>query len=129
METCINFKPLVLLVLFLHDPLEQSLRKNRIGVHLSVYQMELTSRYNSISSASAALSIMKSKWGGSSWPNSKVDLVHAVLGKAAGGGVAYVGSLCNTGYGFGVSTGLTGSYKSMNNAMVWDSMVFAHELG
>ena len=46
-----------------------------------------------------------------------------------GGGVAYVGVVCNPNVGFGLSTGLSGEYQSMGNSLVWDMFVFMHELG
>mmetsp|Transcript_28603 Transcript_28603/g.58577 ORF Transcript_28603/g.58577 Transcript_28603/m.58577 type:complete len:376 (-) Transcript_28603:116-1243(-) len=57
------------------------------------------------------------------------DIHHALLGKGLGGGVAYLGVLCNTAYGFGLSASLSGGYRSMDNSVVWDMMVVMHEIG
>jgi hypothetical protein len=130
METFINnFKSLVRLVLFLHDPLEQSLRKNRIGANLKVAKIEYTTAYDSATSTSSALSIIKAKWGGNSWPSSNTAIVHGLSGKSLGGGVAYVAVLCNQNYGFGFSASLSGSFRSLDNTAVWDQMVVSHEIG
>jgi hypothetical protein len=40
-----------------------------------------------------------------------------------GGGIAYVGVICDSDYGFGLSASLSGNYVSMGNAVVWDMMV------
>lgn len=91
--------------------------------------MERTDVYNKIKSASDGLTVMRQKWGGNKWSNSNVDLHHAVLGADLGGGIAYVGVVCNKNYGFGVSTSVKGSFKNMNAGVTWDSMVFTHEIG
>eukprot|EP00986_Skeletonema_menzelii_P004069 scaffold1349_cov94-Skeletonema_menzelii.AAC.1 len=91
--------------------------------------MELTTRYNNIKNTMAGLNIMRNNWAGNKWSNSQVDLHHALLGKSLGGGVAYVGVVCNKNYGMGVSTSISGSFSSMGAGVVWDSMVFTHEIG
>ena len=102
---------------------------NRVDTHLNVFQMELTTRYNNIKNTMAGLDIMRSNWAGNKWSNSQVNLHHALLGKSLGGGVAYVGVVCNKNYGMGVSTSISGSFSSMGAGVVWDSMVFTHEIG
>ena len=96
---------------------------------MNVFQIELTDRYKNIKTASDGLNIMRNKWAGNKWSSNQVDLHHAILGKRTGGGVAYVGVVCNKNYGFGVSASISGSFKSMNNAVTWDFMVFTHEVG
>ena len=51
------------------------------------------------------------------------DLHHALLSRDLGGGIAYLGQICNSDYGFGLSTTLSGDYASMGSAVVWDMMV------
>ena len=72
---------------------------------------------------------MKKNWAGNKWSNSKVDLHHALIGKRVGGGVAYVGVVCNKNFGFGVSGSVSGSFKNMDSPVMWDFMVFTHEVG
>ena len=71
---------------------------------------------------------MVARYGRTSWhytsPSGvKPDLHHALLGKDLKGGIAYVGVICREDYGFGLSASLSGSYRSMSNAVVWDMMV------
>ncbi|HEX6202412.1 MAG TPA: M12 family metallo-peptidase [Thermoanaerobaculia bacterium] len=66
---------------------------------------------------------------------------HFVSGKALGGGVAYVGSLCEShlapgsSYDYGVSASISGSFSwngdpaSDPAAVVWDIVVVLHEIG
>lgn len=60
------------------------------------------------------------------------DLAHLVSTRSLGGGIAYLNATCSTGFGYGVSANLAGSFPyplvnhSGNN---WDINVVAHELG
>lgn len=47
----------------------------------------------------------------------------------AGGGLAYVGVLCEPSWGYGVSFGLKGDFSAANPQIVWDADVIAHEIG
>ncbi len=66
---------------------------------------------------------MVARYGRTSWhytsPSGiKPDIHHALLGKHLGGGMAYVGVICNPGVGFGVSGGISGAFVSMGNAAI-----------
>ncbi|TAJ21195.1 MAG: hypothetical protein EPO68_05300 [Planctomycetota bacterium] len=58
-------------------------------------------------------------------------LAHFISGGLYFGGVAYVDVICNTWWGFGVSTGITGGtpFPVAPSWMTWDFFVYAHELG
>jgi hypothetical protein len=56
------------------------------------------------------------------------DLHHALLSRNLGGGIAYLGVLCNPNFGFGLSASLSGSYRGMGNALVWDMMVVSFDI-
>jgi len=78
------------------------------------------------------LNEFQAAWAGS-WPAS-ADLAHFISGASLGGGVAYVGALCNQSYGFGVSASIGGninwgSFTGAPSATNWDFVVVAHELG
>jgi hypothetical protein len=93
--------------------------------------MNLNTNYDSSTSTSAALTTMRTKyarstsvgWHYTSPSGIKPDLHHALLSKSLGGGIAYIGVICNSDYGFGLSASLSGTYSSMGNAVVWDMMV------
>jgi len=104
--------------------------QKEVDTHLSIVEIKQVNRYDSSSSAGDALAIQRNQLIGGNWPNADADLVHAILGRNLGGGVAYLGQICNTNYGLGVSAGITGTYKiGSPKAMVWDIVVVAHELG
>ena len=91
--------------------------------------MELTDKYKNMKSAGQGLDIMRNRWAGNNWSDDKVDLHHMLSGKKLGGGIAYVGVVCNQNYGMAVSTSIAGSYTSMDAGVTWDAMVFTHEVG
>jgi hypothetical protein len=53
---------------------------------------------------------------------------HFLSGKRLGGGIAYVGALCN-GAGYGFSASLAGNFDLDQPRAVWDAIVVAHEIG
>ncbi|MEM7048801.1 MAG: M12 family metallo-peptidase [Acidobacteriota bacterium] len=57
------------------------------------------------------------------------SLVHFLTGKAMGGGVAFVGSLCDTVMGYGVTGEISGRWEPSNPLAVLDLFTFSHELG
>ena len=109
--------------------------ETEIDTHLNVLHIALNDIYDSTTNTGQALGVMvdtynrASSWHYTSPEGIQPDLHHALLSKYLGGGIAYVGTICNQDYGFGLSAGLSGSYQSMGNALVWDMYVFMHEIG
>jgi len=103
-----------------------------IHTHLNVIAIAYTAAYDVATGSGNALDIMRANFGKSSYTEpfhyEGADLHHALLGKGLGGGIAYVGALCRSDIGFGLSASLTGSYTSMNEATVWDMKVFTVRL-
>ena len=103
--------------------------QTEINTHLNVLHIDLNSNYESATSSGGALQIMRSKfarsggWHFASPSGVQPDLHHALLSRNLGGGIAYLGVLCNPTYGFGLSGSLSGNYRGMGNALVWDMMV------
>ncbi len=56
------------------------------------------------------------------------DIVHFVSGKAVQGGIAYIASVCDPHYQFGVSQ-VFGSFDLSNPQQIWDVLVVTHEMG
>ncbi len=60
------------------------------------------------------------------------DLTHMLSGRALGGGVAWVGTVCDSSLGFAVSANLNGFFPTPledHSYQNWDIVVFSHELG
>jgi hypothetical protein len=55
-------------------------------------------------------------------------LVHFLSGRKVQGGIAYLNGLCSATYGYGVSQ-VYGSFDLSRPSLIWDVLVFAHELG
>lgn len=56
------------------------------------------------------------------------DVAHLLGGRRSYGGIAYVGAMCNTNYGYGVSN-IYGTYTYPTSSYTWDVNCVAHELG
>jgi hypothetical protein len=67
-------------------------------------------------------------------PPVSANLYHFLSGASLGGGIAYIGVLCDANWGFGVSGNLNGAinwgtWSGASGPLTWDFVVFAHELG
>ena len=83
--------------------------------------------------AGDVLDEFRAAWNGSGWP-ATADLAHFISGASLGGGVAYVGVLCNQSFGYGVSGNINGNinwgtWTGAAGSFTWDFVVVAHELG
>ncbi len=79
----------------------------------------------------AFLNNVRSYWRNNMQGISRV-VTHGLSGRGLGGGVAWVGVLCSTDYGYAVSTGIAGSFPlppTDHRGGNWDPFVVAHELG
>ncbi len=56
-------------------------------------------------------------------------IAHFLSGRNLGGGIAYLGVLCNKNYGYGYSAALEGNFSLANPKPVWDIIVVSHEIG
>lgn len=67
------------------------------------------------------------------WRSQRTDvprsLSHMLSGKRLGGGVAYLGTLCDTSYGYGLSASLNADFDIAHPASLWDIYVVSHEIG
>lgn len=83
--------------------------------------------------ASALLNEFVAEWAPNQWPVA-ANLAHFISGANLGGGVAYVNTLCNQSFGFGVSGNISGNidwngWSGIPSHLTWDFVVVAHELG
>ena len=56
-------------------------------------------------------------------------VTHLFSGKSTGCGIAYVGVLCNSTYGYGLTGSISGNFDIANPTVVWDVLAFSHEIG
>lgn len=107
--------------------------QSEINTHLSVLHINLNSNYDIATNTEEAYAIMRNIYGGSSWHYTSPsginpDLHHALLGRDLGGGRAGIGSICDSTSGFGVRGGVTGSFGSLDNSAVWDTVVVSNNM-
>lgn len=102
--------------------------EREIDTHLHVAVVDLNTVYDASTSTSNALTIMRNTYAASTWHTAGIDLHHALLGKGLGGGIAYVGVLCRSDYGYGLTASIGGSFVSLDYRVVWDLIAFMHEV-
>ncbi|KAL7505444.1 hypothetical protein ACHAXN_002933 [Cyclotella atomus] len=76
-----------------------------IDTHLNVAFVDLNSVYDLSTCTSDALTIMRTTYAASTWHH-PVNLHHALLGRDLRGGIAYIGVLCRSDYGFGLTASI-----------------------
>eukprot|EP00804_Cyclotella_cryptica_P019495 CCRYP_006643-RH/>CCRYP_006643-RH protein AED:0.26 eAED:0.26 QI:170/1/0.9/1/0.77/0.9/10/0/645 len=112
-----------------------SVYEKEVDTHLHVLHIAKTTLYDSQTSTSGALDVMVNQYSSQSWhyvdpiTGESPDLHHAILYKSLGGGIAYLGAVCNSNYGYGVSAGIRGSMSDLGGEMFWDISVIMHEIG
>ena len=79
-------------------------------------------------SCNGVLSEFMSYWNSNNGGISRTT-AHMLSGRNTGCGIAYLGVLCNTSYGYGVSGSLAGNFNIANPGVVWDILVVSHEIG
>ena len=82
--------------------------EKEVDTHLHVLDITLTNRYDAITNTGDALTVLKTAYETDNWTPGAA-LHHALIGRNLGGGIAYVGAVCNQGFGFGVSGSLSGT--------------------
>jgi len=103
-----------------------SLRPNLVYLRL----WEGTTDPWSATSAGNALYEFRDYWESGMGTVSRA-LAHMVSGRGLGGGVAWLGSMCNS-FSYAVSGNINGSFPypvADNSGQNWDLMVFTHEMG
>ena len=61
--------------------------------------------------------------------SSVINLRHALLGRDLGGGIAFIDTICDSSYGFGLSSGLVGTIGDLDEDAMYDVFMFSHEVG
>ena len=82
----------------------------------------------SATTTSAALDELQSYWN-ANYSSVPRTIVHMLSGKGMGGGISYLGVLCNSSYGYGVSGSLNGNFSTTSPSLYWDILCYTHEIG
>jgi hypothetical protein len=97
---------------------EEEIRTHLTIQHLRIYTAASSDPYSSASSSQKALSIMRSNYAGDvnfGDGDVEIDIHHAFLGKDLGGGIAYVGAICDKSIGFGLVSHMAGDFVTEPN--------------
>lgn len=70
----------------------------------------------------ALTTTMRAAYSNGNFPPN-ADIVHALLGRKIGGGIAYIGELCEKDYGLGISSAIQGDFNANGQSTVWDIYV------
>ncbi|MBY0454423.1 MAG: pre-peptidase C-terminal domain-containing protein [Burkholderiaceae bacterium] len=106
--------------------------QQEIGARFLIKQLNI---YNTAAdpwtqtSTSSMLNELRSNWNATAKASVPRHHVHLLSGKNAGGGVAYLGTLNEPSYAYGVSGNISGAFTPSNPQIVWDAVVVAHEIG
>jgi hypothetical protein len=99
------------------------------SVHVT--HVALSNLYASAGDTQDILDRIVAIYGGNDWHYTEgkdIYIHHAVCGQNFNDGKAYVGTLCNSKFGFGISTQVQGNYKQ-DAVVLWGIFVVAHESG
>eukprot|EP00804_Cyclotella_cryptica_P000344 CCRYP_008670-RA/>CCRYP_008670-RA protein AED:0.05 eAED:0.05 QI:105/1/1/1/0.71/0.62/8/313/890 len=95
--------------------------EKEIMTHLNIISIRQTDMYDEVDSTDEAMAKVKNEYGGDQWLDQRIDLHYALLGKKMHGGleqragIAFVEkSLCDSLIGFGLVSGVTGSFHSLD---------------
>ena len=61
--------------------------------------------------------------------DSSIILHHALLGRWLGGGIAFIDSICDKQWGYGVTSDLSGNLDNIGPLVFFDFFILTHELG
>jgi secreted trypsin-like serine protease len=94
-----------------------------------IYVYTTTSDPWSATTSSGALTQLRNRWNAYPYNSLTRHHVHLLSAASLGGGVAYLNSLNNPSFAYGVSGNLAGNFSLANPQIIWDSVVVAHEIG
>ena len=58
-----------------------------------------------------------------------IILHHALLGRWIGGGIAFIDSICDKQWGYGVTSDISGNLNDINDLVIFDFFIVTHEIG
>lgn len=109
----------------------------------AVYQSEIGARLNltdirlyttsadpwTATSATGLLDQLRARWNGAAFSGIARHHVHLLSAGVNNGGLAYLNTLGNRSFGYGVTSGIDGDFNPANPQLVADALILAHEIG
>ena len=111
--------------------------EHELDAHLEVVHVEETDIYDNITTTKDALRTQRLRprdnLAGSNYygqdGDDKIILVHALLGRHVGGGIAYIDTICDRKWAFGITSDVHGSFTNLGADALLDLFYYAHEIG
>jgi len=118
--------------------------EQEVDAHLEVIHVEETHIYDNITTTEEALRVQRlrprenllaaaaataASYDDEYSYNQKFILVHALLGRHVGGGIAFIDTICETKWSFGVTSDIQGTFTNLGEDALLDMFYYAHELG
>jgi len=100
-----------------------------VDAHLNVVHIQETDIYDELTTTKDALREMRLQPRPEYDGNSKIILHHALLGRYVGGGIAFIDSVCDNKWGYGVTSDISGSLQKLDELVLFDFFIFTHEIG
>ena len=107
--------------------------ENEVDAHLNILSINEQTFYDTLTTTKEALRAQRLHprpeydKGGSR--HKQMVLHHALLGRWLGGGIAFINSICEKNWGFGVTSDISGNLNDINELVLFDFFILTHELG
>ena len=105
---------------------------NEVDTHLNVVHIQETDLYDELTDVKEALRaqrLAERPYGISNQDSPRIILHHALLGRYLGGGIAFIDSICDDNWGYGVTSDISGSLSNMDELVLFDFFIVTHEIG
>mmetsp|Transcript_280 Transcript_280/g.566 ORF Transcript_280/g.566 Transcript_280/m.566 type:complete len:885 (-) Transcript_280:46-2700(-) len=108
--------------------------EHEVDAHLNIIRIEEQTLYDNLSTTREALRAQRLHprphiISGSSGGGSKYTLHHAMLGRYLGGGIAFIDSICDEQWGWGVTSDISGKLSNIDEKVLFDFFIVTHEIG
>ncbi len=103
-----------------------------ISAPVNIIRIEETDFYDNIETTREALRARRLQGIKTSNSNNgyseRITLYHAMLGRYIGGGIAFIDTICDSKWGFGVTSDLSGTLRNIDDNVLYDFFILSHEL-
>eukprot|EP00578_Thalassiosira_sp_NH16_P011646 CAMPEP_0181123866 /NCGR_PEP_ID=MMETSP1071-20121207/26152_1 /TAXON_ID=35127 /ORGANISM="Thalassiosira sp., Strain NH16" /LENGTH=744 /DNA_ID=CAMNT_0023209085 /DNA_START=18 /DNA_END=2252 /DNA_ORIENTATION=- len=103
-----------------------------VDAHLNIVHIQEQTFYDTLTTVKDALRMQRlhpRPYSVTSDSGPSVILHHAILGRHVGGGIAFIDSVCDDSWGYGVTSDVSGNLNDMDDKVLFDFFVLTHELG
>lgn len=105
--------------------------QHEVDTRLNIVSITEQSFYDELTTTKEALKAQRlyPRPESESSDDSTIILHHALLGRWLGGGIAFIDSICDKQWGYGVTSDLSGNLNDIGPLVLFDFFILTHELG